>query len=73
MRTAVDLPAPFGPSRPNTVPSSTANDRPSRARTSPGYSFRRPSASIALLAIAVLLAYAFEVQNIRSSNLLNVK
>ena len=51
MRTAVDLPAPFGPSRPNTVPSSTANDSPSSARTSPGYSLTRPSASIALLVI----------------------
>ncbi len=31
--TVVDLPAPFGPSRPNTVPSGTAKERPSSACT----------------------------------------
>ena len=34
-RTVVDLPAPFGPSRPNTSPSRTANETPSSACTSP--------------------------------------
>ena len=34
IRTAVVLPEPFGPSRPKTVPSSTAKLTPSRARTS---------------------------------------
>ena len=34
MRTVVVLPAPFGPSRPRTVPSSTTRSTPSRARTS---------------------------------------
>ena len=34
MRTVVVLPAPFGPSRPRTVPSSTVRSTPSRARTS---------------------------------------
>ena len=40
--TAVDLPAPFGPSRPKIVPGATANVSPSRAWTSP-YRFVRPS------------------------------
>ena len=31
--TAVDLPAPFGPSSANTVPAGTANDSPSSAVT----------------------------------------
>ena len=34
MRTVVDLPAPFGPSRPKTSPSGTEKRIPSRARTS---------------------------------------
>ena len=34
MRTVVVLPAPFGPSRPRTVPSSTSRSTPSSARTS---------------------------------------
>ena len=34
MRTAVVLPAPFGPSKPKMVPSSTAKLTPSKARTS---------------------------------------
>ena len=34
-RTAVVLPAPFGPSRPRTVPSGTSRSSPSSARTSP--------------------------------------
>ena len=34
--TVVDLPAPFGPRRPKTVPASTLNERPSSAVTSPG-------------------------------------
>ena len=35
MRTVVVLPAPLGPSRPSTVPSSTARSSPSSAFTSP--------------------------------------
>ena len=34
-RMAVVLPAPLGPSRPQTVPSGTASDRPSTAVVSP--------------------------------------
>ena len=45
--TAVDLPAPLGPSSPKIVPGSTANDSPSSAVTPFGYVFTRPSASIA--------------------------
>src|SRR4051812_10783596 len=45
--TAVVFPAPFGPSRPNTVPSGTENVSPSSARTPPGYVLTRSSASIA--------------------------
>ena len=36
MPTVVDLPAPFGPSRPNTVPAGTVKLTPATARTSPG-------------------------------------
>ena len=36
IRTVVDLPAPFGPSRPKTVPGSTEKLIPSSATTSPG-------------------------------------
>ena len=46
MRTAVVLPAPFGPSRPQTVPRGTANETPSRATFSPNR-LTRPSTSIA--------------------------
>src|ERR1051326_4222055 len=45
--TAVVFPAPFGPSRPKTVPDGTENVRPSSAVTSPGYVLTRFSASIA--------------------------
>src|SRR3954447_6559012 len=45
-RTAVDLPAPFGPSSPKISPSGTVNVAPSSACTSP-YRFRRPSTTIA--------------------------
>ncbi len=31
--TVVDLPAPFGPTRPNTLPAATSKLTPSRART----------------------------------------
>ena len=34
-RTAVVLPAPFGPSNPSTLPSATVNDTPSSARVRP--------------------------------------
>src|SRR3984885_8015123 len=34
-RIVVDLPAPFGPTNPVTLPGATANDRPSRATVSP--------------------------------------
>src|SRR4051812_12016758 len=46
MRTTVVLPAPFGPSRPNTVPCRTARSTPSSAVVLP-YRFTRPSARIA--------------------------
>ena len=42
--TAVVLPAPFGPSRPRTVPAATVRSRPSSAVTLP-YRFTRPLAS----------------------------
>ena len=45
-RIAVVLPAPFGPSSPNTVPSRATMSMPSSARTSPKV-LTRPSASIA--------------------------
>jgi hypothetical protein len=45
MRTAVVLPAPFGPSSPNTVPVRTARLTPSSARVSPNR-LTRPSASM---------------------------
>ena len=35
IRTVVVLPAPFGPSTPSTVPSSTSSESPSSARTEP--------------------------------------
>ena len=48
MRTAVVLPAPFGPSRPSTVPASTSSETPSRARTLPrGKTLTRSCASTA--------------------------
>src|SRR5262249_20965945 len=47
--TAVDLPAPFGPSRAKIVPASTSNERPSSARTSPLYVFSSLDASIAFI------------------------
>ena len=43
----VDLPAPFGPSKPKIVPASTAKLSSSSAKTSPGYVFLRLDASIA--------------------------
>ena len=46
MRTAVVLPAPFGPRSPSTVPSGTARSTPQRASTLP-YDLRSPSASMA--------------------------
>ena len=46
IRRVVVLPAPFGPSSPNTVPSGTARSRLSTARTGP-YDFMSPSAMIA--------------------------
>src|SRR5438128_131804 len=45
-RTVVDLPAPFGPSRPKTSLSRTAKSTPSSACTSP-YRLWRPRTSIA--------------------------
>ena len=48
MRTAVVLPAPFGPSRPSTVPGSISSETPSSARTLPrGNTFTRSCASTA--------------------------
>jgi len=37
MRISVDLPAPFGPSRPKISPCSTSNDTSSSARVSPSF------------------------------------
>src|SRR5579859_2802852 len=48
MRTAVVLPAPFGPRRPKTVPSSTTRSRPRNACVLP-YRFSSPSARMAAL------------------------
>ncbi len=45
--TAVDLPAPLGPSRAKIVPLRTSRLRPSSARTSPGYVLTRSAAWIA--------------------------
>ena len=45
-RTSVVLPAPLGPSRPNTVPASTSRSRPSSATTSPN-AWRTSSARMA--------------------------
>ena len=48
MRTAVVFPAPFGPSRPSTVPASTSSDTRSSARTLPrGNTLTRSCASTA--------------------------
>ena len=54
-RTAVVLPDPLGPSRPKTVPSSTAKLTPSRARTSrlPLKVFCRSSTSMAMVMVVV--------------------
>ena len=59
-RTAVVLPDPLGPSRPNTVPSSTAKLTPSRARTSrlPLKVFCRLSTSMALVMVESRLVAA---------------
>ncbi len=46
MRTAVVLPAPFGPSTPSTVPRGTDRSIPRSARTSPN-DFVKPSTRIA--------------------------
>ena len=57
----VDLPAPFGPSRPKTMPRGTVMLSPSRARTPSRcprteYVLTRPSASMALRAAAAVVA-----------------
>jgi hypothetical protein len=49
MRIVVDLPAPFGPRKPVTLPGSTSKVRPSTARTAP-YSFVSPRTWIMLAA-----------------------
>ena len=41
MPIVVDLPAPFGPSSPNTSPGSTSKSMPFTASTPPGYVFVR--------------------------------
>jgi hypothetical protein len=43
----VDLPAPFGPSRPKTSPCATSKSIPFTASTPPGYVFRNPRTLIA--------------------------
>ncbi len=55
-RTAVVLPAPFGPSTPSTVPGRTARSTPARAVVSPNR-FTRPSASIAYMWLSLLVGY----------------
>ena len=51
IRTAVVLPAPFGPRSPSTVPAGTAKSTPPSASVSP-YLLTRPSASIIVSGIA---------------------
>ena len=46
--TVVDLPAPLGPTRPNTLPGATPKLTPASAFTPLGYVFTRPVASIAI-------------------------
>src|SRR6056297_2955813 len=48
MLIVVDFPAPFGPRKPKTSPSSTVRSTPSKATTS-SYSLRRPSSSMAVI------------------------
>src|SRR5687767_4541379 len=48
MRTVVVLPAPFGPSRPYTVPAGTVRSTPSTARVSPK-TLTRPDVSMAFM------------------------
>src|SRR3954452_2154272 len=47
MPITVDLPAPLGPSRPNTSPAATSKSIPFTASTPPRYVFSRPLTSIA--------------------------
>src|SRR4051794_1001233 len=46
MRIVVVLPAPFGPTKPNSCPGSTVNDSPSSATTSPYRRARSATSSI---------------------------
>src|SRR5215831_6271985 len=59
MPMVVDLPAPFGPSRPNSTPAGTVRSMPQTAGTSPRevwYVLRRPSVQIAVPAPAPVVA-----------------
>ena len=56
MRTAVVLPAPFGPSSPSTVPASTPKDTPSSATTSPNR-LRTSSTTIVVSLMPAILAH----------------
>jgi hypothetical protein len=52
MRTAVVLPAPFGPSRPQTVPDGTSKPTPSSAVVPPKR-LTRPAASMAYVEVVM--------------------
>src|ERR1700756_1244521 len=58
VRTAVVLPAPLGPSRPSTLPASTARSMPSSAPTGPKR-LTSPWAAIAGSAIVGAVRYRF--------------
>src|SRR5436190_3689028 len=62
-RIAVVFPAPFGPRRPNTVPSVATMSMPSRALTSLKF-LTRPSASIAEVATGCLLLGSVDLHRI---------
>src|SRR5207248_5528945 len=49
--TVVDLPAPFGPSSPNTSPVGTSKSIPLTASTPPGYVLRNALTSIAFMSV----------------------
>src|SRR5262249_41712837 len=53
----VDLPAPFGPSRPNTSPAVTSKSIPRTASAPPGYVLLRPTPWIAGGSIRAMLPF----------------
>jgi hypothetical protein len=60
IRTAVVLPAPFGPSRPRTLPARAVKSTPHNARTGP-YDFSSPSTTIASSFVIHLKLSAFRL------------